>query len=68
MKTYWNEEEQMFKWIDNGKWNSYKIDSYIIYVFNGKTRVGQISLSGEQGAYAINGAALIYAMHGLKRK
>ena len=68
MKTYWNEEEQMFKWIDNGKWGSYKIDSYIIYVFNGKTRVGQISLSGEQGAYAINGAALIYAMHGLKRK
>ena len=68
MKTYWSEADQMFKWVDNGKWGSYKMNAYIIYVFNGKTRVGQISLSGEQGAYAINGAARIYAMHGLKRK
>lgn len=68
MKTYWNEANQMYKWVDNGKWGSYKIDSYILYEFNAKTRVGQIKLSGEQGAYAINGAALIYAMHGLKRK
>ena len=68
MKTYWSEADQMFKWVDNGKWGSYKMNAYILYVFNAKTRVGQISLSGEQGAYAINGAARIYAMHGLKRK
>lgn len=68
MKTYWSEDAQMYKWTDNGKWGSYQMNAYILYEFNGSTRVGAISLSGEQGAYAINGAGRIYAMHGLKRK
>lgn len=74
MKTYWSEADQMFKWVDNGKWGSYKMNGYILYEFNSQTtfssstRVGVIDVDGEQAAYAINGAARIYAMHGLKRK
>lgn len=68
MKTYWSEADQMFRWVDNGKWGSYQMNGYILYEFNGRTRVGQISLIGEQGAYAINGSARIYGMEGLKPK
>ncbi|MBR1656183.1 MAG: Ig-like domain-containing protein [Prevotella sp.] len=69
MKAYWSEDEQMYKWTDNGKWRSYKMNAYILYVFNGTTRVGQISLSDEEQAkYAINGAARIYSLEGLKPK
>lgn len=69
MKTYWSEADEMYKWTDNGKWSSYKMNAYILYEFKGTTRVGAINLNdAEQAAYAINGAGRIYAMHGLKRK
>lgn len=69
MKTYWSEDDQKYKWIDNGKWGSYKMNAYILYVFNGKTRVGAISMSNaEQAAYAIGGENRIYGLDGLKRK
>lgn len=69
VKTYWSEKDQMFKWTDNGAWGSYKITGFILYVFNGTSRVGAISLTNaEQGPYAINNSGRIYDMVGLKRK
>ncbi len=45
MKTQWSENNQYWKWVDNGRWAGYNVDAFIVYEFTDashSTRVGEL--------------------------
>ena len=45
VKTQWNESNQMWNWVDNGRWAGYNVDAFIVYEFTDashSTRVGEL--------------------------
>lgn len=66
--TNWNETEQMWQWVDNGRWAGYNVDGFILYEFDKSisTRIGALGKDFSDW-YLIGGATRLAEVGWLKK-
>lgn len=64
MRTEWSESKNTYVWVDNGKWSSYQIVSFVLYEMSAATtRVGAC----QDEDFFINGYDRIYKLNTLDK-